>query len=201
MKEPRPLPAPVLKAAAGVLNSVLAVDPAALRQLGELAGRSVTVEIGDLGLVVAVVVAADRLELGAPAGTPDATVSGSIASLLAAARSGTPKGLAVSGDAELVHGLARTMARLPAAAWERLARTVGDVPARGLERLSRALLASLGDARERFAASLGEYLQHEARVVVPRAELDDFLAAVDRLRTDGDRLEKRIERLERRGGR
>lgn len=198
---PRPLPAAVLKAAAGVLNSVLTVDPTAMRQLGELAGRTVTVEISDLGFVVAVTVAADRLELGAPYGEPDATVTGRIASLLAAARSGTPKELAVSGDAELVHGLARAMARLPGAAWERLARSIGDTPARGLERLALALRASLGDARDRFAATLAEYLQHEARVLAPRAELDDFLAAVDRLRGDTDRLEKRIQRLERRGGR
>lgn len=200
MKELRPLPAAVLKPAANVLNSVLAVDPTALRGLGELAGRTVTVEISDLGLGLAVAVAVDRLELRAPEAEPDATVTGTIASLLAAARSGTPKGLAVAGDAELVHGLARIMARLPGAAWERLARTIGDTPARGLERLSQALLVSLGDARERFGATLGEYLQHEARVLVPRAELESFHSEVDRLRADADRLEKRIERLERGGG-
>lgn len=198
---PRALPAAVLKPAASLLNSVLNADPTAMHQLAELAGRTVTVEITDLGLALAVTVAADRLALSAPAAEPDATVTGTIASLLAAARSGTPKGLAVSGDAELVHGLARTMARLPGATWERLARIIGDVPARGLERLSRALLTSLNEARGRFAATLGEYLQHEARVVVPRAELDDFLSRVDRLRADADRLAKRIERLERNDGR
>jgi len=201
MSTNRTLPDALLRPAQRVLNSALGADPAAGRQLAELAGRRVHVEISDFGLVVPVAVESDGLALGGSADdSADTTVSGTLASLMRAARTGSPKGLAVSGDAEVVHGLARAMSRLPGAAWERVAQVIGDVPARGLERFSRVLFSTVSDARDRFTVTLSEYLQHEARVVVPRTELEGFYAEVDRLRNDSDRLAKRLERLER-GGR
>lgn len=200
MSELRPLPALVLEPAARVLNASLAADPEALRMLRPLAGRSVSVEISDLRLVVALRVAGERLELGGPDGDPDSTVRGSLASLMGAARSGTPRGLEVAGDAELVHGLARVMSRLPRAAWERVATILGAGPARMLERLGGALVRSLEDTRERIGTTVAEYLQYEARLVVGRPELEDFLADVDALRSDADRLAQRVHRLSRNGG-
>jgi len=198
MSAKRTLPTALLRPAARALNGALGADPVARRQLDELVGRRIAVEIEDFDLVVPLVVEKDGVSLGgSPEAPADTTVSGTLASLIRAGRSGSPKGLAVSGDAEAVHGLARAMARLPGAAWERVAQVLGDVPARGLERFSRSALAVLGDARDRFTLTLSEYLQHEARVVVPRAEVDRFLSEVDRLRSDSDRLVKRIERLER----
>jgi len=198
MSTKRTLPDALLRPAQRALNGALGADPAASRQLAELAGRHVVVEISDFELAVPVAVEDDGLVLGGSAEeSADATVSGTLASLMRAGRTGSPKGLAVSGDAEVVHGLARAMSRLPGAAWERLAQVIGDVPARGLERFSRALFSTVSDARDRFAATLSEYLQHEARVVVPRTELERFCGEVDRLRNDGERLAKRLERLER----
>ena len=197
VSDPRPLPALILEPAGRALNAAFAVDPEALRTLRTLSGRRVAVEVSDLGVVVVVGVVEDRIELGGPAGEPDATVSGRIAALIAAGRSGTPRGLVVSGNAEVVHGLARVMARLPRAAWERLATLLGAGPARTLERLAQGLTKALGDTRERFSSSIAEYLQYEARLLVSRADLEDFLAAVDELRTDTDRLAKRVERLTR----
>ncbi|MGH8272321.1 MAG: ubiquinone biosynthesis accessory factor UbiJ [Gammaproteobacteria bacterium] len=195
MNEARALPELVLAPAARALNAALAADPVALHMLGELAGRRIAVELSDLSLVVVVSIASDRIALGGPVADPEATVSGRLTSLLAAARSGTARGLNVAGDAELVQGLARVMGRLPGAIWERVARSIGDVPARGLERFSRTVLQIFGDTRDRFAESLAEYLQYEARVVAPRADVSDFLGEVDRLRSDVERLAKRVERL------
>jgi ubiquinone biosynthesis protein UbiJ len=199
MSNPHNLPRIALRPAEASLNGALAADPTALSMLADLAGRRIAVELSDFSLVVVVAIVGDRLTLGGrPAGAePDATVSGRLASLIAAGRNGTARGLAVEGDAESVQGLARVMGRLPGAAWERLARTIGDVPARGIERFANAAQETFVNTRERFATSLGEYLQYELRAVAPRADVADFLADVDRLRNDADRLAKRIERLRR----
>jgi ubiquinone biosynthesis protein UbiJ len=54
-----------------------------------------------------------------------------------------------------------------------------------------------GRSRNIAAENLREYLQEEAAVVPSRQELDDFLAAVDTVRDDVERLAARVERLER----
>lgn len=194
---PRSLPAPILDAAARVLNAALGADPQAHRDLGELAGRRIAILIEDWKLSVEADIAEGRLELVPPGqDKPDAQVSGTLSQLVAAGRSGSPKGLSVTGDAELVHGLSRTMSRLPAAAWEKLAQTIGDVPARGLERMAGFLRGVFTDTRERVSDTLSEYLQYEIRAVASRGEVEEFMSEVDRTRDDVERLAKRLDRLD-----
>ncbi len=198
MNEQHGLPSVLLKPIGSVLNAALAADPSACGALKELAGRRIAVHISDFTLTVVAHIETHGIDLTGPIEAPDAEVTGTLAQLAAAGHSGSPKGLSVAGDAELVHGLSRAMARLPAAAWERLAQTIGDIPARGLERLGAGLLSAFNDTRERLSGTLAEYLQYELRAVASRAELDEFLSAVDRVRDDAERLGKRFERLERR---
>lgn len=193
----RSLPAPLLDAGTRALNAAISADPGAGRALAELAGRRIAVLISDWNLSVEARIGAKRIDLGAPGEAPDAAVSGTFSQLLAAGRSGSPKGLSVTGDAELVHGLSRALSRLPAASWERIARTIGDVPARGIERLAGVLRSAFRDTRERIGETLSEYLQYETRAVASRGEVEDFMRAVDRTRDDVERLAKRLERLER----
>lgn len=198
MSEQRSLPSVLLKPISRVLNATLAVDPTARDILKELTGRRMAIHISDFTLTVVAHIETHGIDLTGPIEAPDAVVTGTLAQLAAAGHSGSPKGLSVTGDAELVHGLSRAMARLPAAAWERLAQTIGDVPARGLERLGAELLSTFNDTLERLSGTLAEYLQYELRVVVSRAELDEFLSTVDRVRDDTERLGKRFNRLEHR---
>lgn len=198
MNEPRKLPEALLRPVGRVLSSALETDPSARAMLEELAGRRVAVHISDFALTVVVHVERHGLDLTGPVEAPDAEVAGTLSQLAAAGRSGSPKGLSVSGDAELVHGLSRAMARLPAAAWERVARTIGDVPARGLERLGADLLSVFRDTRERLSGTLSDYLQYELRAVPARDELEAYMSEVDRLRDDTERLAKRFDRLDRR---
>ncbi|MGH8274095.1 MAG: ubiquinone biosynthesis accessory factor UbiJ [Gammaproteobacteria bacterium] len=197
MSEMHGLPNFLLTPAERALNTALAADPVALSMLAELDGRRIAVEMSDFSLALIVGIVGDRLTLAtARAGAePDATVSGTLASLLRAGRSGSARGLNVAGDAELVQGIARVMGRLPQATWERIASAIGDLPARGIERFARASREAFEETRARFAASLGEYLQYELRAVAARPDIEEFLAEVDRLRADADRLAKRVERL------
>lgn len=191
------LPTFLLKPAERILNAALSADPTALAMLRELDGRKITVELTDLSLVTSVAIAGDQIILDDDALVPDAEVSGHLSSLLAAARSGTARGLSVNGDAEMVQGLARAMSRLPGATWERIACTIGDVPARGLERFAHGVLNLVEGTGERIGANLSEYLQYELRAVASRTEVEVFTSEVDTLRSDAERLAKRIERLTR----
>jgi ubiquinone biosynthesis protein UbiJ len=78
-----------------------------------------------------------------------------------------------------------------------LAGIVGDIPARRLARLLSSGLAQQRRALGNLGANVAEYLTEEGRVVAPRWEIVDFSAAVDTLRDDVARLEKRIAALSR----
>jgi ubiquinone biosynthesis protein UbiJ len=79
---------------------------------------------------------------------------------------------------------------------EELARVFGDVAARRLANLARGVLDWGRKASGSFTGSVVEYLQEEGRDLPTRTEVEEFLADVDRLRDDAERLEARLARLE-----
>ena len=77
-----------------------------------------------------------------------------------------------------------------------LARIIGDIPAFGIGSLLRKALGYGRTSLATQAQNVGEYLAHERRTLVPRAEAAQFLEGVDALREDTDRLAARVTRLE-----
>jgi ubiquinone biosynthesis protein UbiJ len=78
---------------------------------------------------------------------------------------------------------------------EDLSRIVGDVVAHRLTQTGAALLAWHAVAASNLAQSLAEYWTEEQPLIASRAAVREFVEAVDALRDDAQRLEKRIERL------
>jgi ubiquinone biosynthesis protein UbiJ len=77
-----------------------------------------------------------------------------------------------------------------------LARIIGDIPAYGIGSMLRKALAWGRSSATTQADNIGEYLAHERKVLVPRAEGQQFLEDVDALRESTDRLAARITELE-----
>jgi ubiquinone biosynthesis protein UbiJ len=78
---------------------------------------------------------------------------------------------------------------------EQLSRVTGDVVAHQAGKLARQAKQFLGDSRDTLAEDCSEYLQEEARLLPTQIEVDYFLADVDQLRDDVERLEARVKRL------
>jgi ubiquinone biosynthesis accessory factor UbiJ len=76
-----------------------------------------------------------------------------------------------------------------------LADIVGDIPARRIAQAAAAGLAWHRAAIARLGANLAEFATEESRLVVPARKLAEFGSAVDLMRDDLARLEKRIARL------
>jgi ubiquinone biosynthesis protein UbiJ len=76
---------------------------------------------------------------------------------------------------------------------------IGDVAARQVAGFARGLLDWGRKAGDSLATNVSEYLQEEGRDLPTRTETEEFLADVDRLRDDAERLEARLARLESRG--
>ena len=104
----------------------------------------------------------------------------------------------IVGDAEVAGAFEKLLKHARPDLEEELARLVGDVPAHQVARAARGVVAWGKMAADSFARNVGEFLTEESRDVPPRAELEHFLAGVDRVREDADRAEARLRLLEER---
>lgn len=184
------------------LNLYLEADPEIAAGLDRIAGRHVVFELVGTGLQLTLVPEQGGkvgvyVTLGDP---PDAVIRATPLALLrtvlseqAAAASGD---LVIEGDAEIAHRLWSVLRGVELDWEEWLSGPMGDALAHIVAERLRGLGSWGRRTRDHLAGDLGEYMTEEARVTPARAELDDFLDAVDQLREGLDRLEARLARLE-----
>lgn len=209
--DPRRSPLDTLKPLAGrtleaALNRALALDPETRDALRGLDGRRIEVHLATPPLALRITVDGERLRVGPVDGAePDLSVRSSLGGLVGQLPflrrdDAPPVGrLRIEGDAELARRLQRLAERFDPD-WQRpFAAAFGDVV--GVQ-LARALATALRGARTGaavLATNAADYLQHESRDVIPRAELDAFHDDVDALRDDVERMAARVARLQARG--
>ncbi|HTC54290.1 MAG TPA: SCP2 sterol-binding domain-containing protein [Steroidobacteraceae bacterium] len=182
-----------------MLNRSLPRSPRAQALATALAGRSLAVSVTGADPVILSSSGA-RVHLKRDSGTvADARISAGPFSLLALATGQSQNlsatGGTVSGDAQVAQQFSELLALLKPDPEEELAQLIGDAPAHHLGRLARAA-ADFGDHAARTAVrNAAEYLAHERRDLVPRAEGRQLLDGIDILRDDVDRLEARLKLL------
>ena len=190
-----------------ILNRSLPRSPRAQALAVALAGKSLAVEMTGAGPVVICSTGARlRVERGSAAAA-DASLSAGPFTLLAlaAGQSQTPSqtGGVLRGDSEVAQKFSELLGLLRPDPEEELAQLVGDAPAHHLGRLLRGVLAFGERAMQTSVTNVAEYLAHERRDLVPRAEGRQLLDGVDALREAVDRFEARLthlaQRLERNG--
>ena len=104
----------------------------------------------------------------------------------------------IAGDTDFaaaIHHLARNLR------WdleEDLSRVFGDIAAHRMAETGRTLNRWGAQALESTGRAFAEYWTEEQPLIAGKRDLDDFNRAVDALRDDVARLEKRIENLSRR---
>jgi ubiquinone biosynthesis accessory factor UbiJ len=131
----------------------------------------------------------------------DATLAGTPLSLLALLREDPTAvirrgDVSITGDAEVAARFQELLQLLRPDLEAVLARVIGDVPAHGAGQLLRKVLDYGRSSFNTQALNVGEYLAHEKRVLVPRAEAAQYLHEVDALREQADRLAARVAVLE-----
>ncbi len=199
------LPPLLLDTLEALFNRYLALDPEVADQLGELDGRCLEFDLSTPRLTLYVLPRAGAIDLRARCErAPDCVVRGSALALYRMVRSPNPAELLSRGEVEILgesHVLQRFADILKQLEidWEELAsKVVGDFAAHRLGSAARGLRRWLADSLEALRLDTREYLQEEAELLPTRDEVQDFVAAVDRLREDLDRLAARVRRLERR---
>jgi ubiquinone biosynthesis protein UbiJ len=182
-----------------LLNRSLPRSLRAQALASELTGRSLAVEMTGAGKVV-VSSTGEHLRIEPDTGMPaDARISAGPFSLLALAagpsRTLAQTGATLSGDGEVAQKFSELLGLLRPDPEEELAQLVGDAPAHHLGRLARAVADFAQRTARTGVTNVAEYLAHERRDLVPRAEGRQLLDGVDALRDDVDRFEARLEHL------
>lgn len=191
-----------LSVAETLINQALKLDPATLRRLCEIEGRSMRVECDAPALSICLVPAGDGFRiLDDPDGQTEVTLRGSSSALIRLAGNPAARSelfshdIAVEGDTELAEHIAGIMEDLELDMEGLLARVTGDVAAHEIHRGATGMLGWLRNSLETLQLDLGEFIHEEARVVPGRSEQEQLFEQVDELRMATDRLEARISRL------
>ena len=187
-----------------LLNRNLPRSPRAQELCESLKGKSVRIEAHGPGWRLDCESLGSSLKLtksAAAAREPDAGIAGSLISLAALAGS-RPEDViqrgdvTIRGDAEVAQKFRELAMLLKPDVEEEMSRLVGDTPAHQAMRLARMAAGFGRRTVETGMRNMAEYLAHERRDLVPRAEAEDFYRGVERLREDLDRLEARARLLE-----
>lgn len=204
----RPSPLNALKPLAGraleaALNRALALDPETRDGLAALDGRRLVLRLSQPALALQVRVSGSRLQVGPVEGeeadlSVRATLGGLLAQLPFMRRDDAPPvgALRIEGDADLARRLQRLAERFDPDWQQPFVAAFGDILGVQVAQAFAAALRGLRSAAGAAAGTTAEYLQHESRDVLSRAELDAFFDDVDGLRDDVERLAARIARLQ-----
>jgi ubiquinone biosynthesis protein UbiJ len=192
-----------LAALEAALNRYIDLDPQARARLDPLDGRVLALEILGLGTTLYLIPGRAGFQLlGHIGGPADCTISGTPLELarLGATRDQAGElvagGARVTGDTELGQQFGDVLGQLDIDWEEQLSHLTGDLIAHQVGRGIRGLLAWGTRTRDSLGQDVQEDLQEEARVLPARGEVELFLAEVDDLRDDAERLEARVQRLE-----
>jgi ubiquinone biosynthesis accessory factor UbiJ len=185
------------------LNQYLSLDQDSGYFLTPLAGKVIAVTVQPFNETVYLCPAIDSLQcLDQFPGEPDTRLTGSIWALGLMGLSSTPMRsvfsgeVKIEGDMQTGRKFQELFAKLDIDLEEKLSQFTGDIIAHKLGNFFRAGQSWSKESLETFRLNAKEFLQEETRDLPAAPEADIYYAQVDELRTDFDRLQSRIERLE-----
>ena len=182
-------------------NHLLASAEWARANLIAHAGKVAVFEVHPMQIAV-VVDAEGRLRPAETSAAPSVTIRLTPATALQfmVEREAAWRNTEVEGDTDFAGALSRIAANIQWDIEEDLSRLFGDIAAHRLAAAGRAAAAWPKQAVVSMATGLAEFLTEEKHLLVTPLRATEFVAEVDELRDAVERLDKRIERLQRRTG-
>lgn len=178
------------------LNHLITGEPWAGERLRAFAGQRLAIAGGPfpvhLGVTAAGLFAAVEAS-GEPAVT--ITLPADFAARLLVDRGSLFAAAKLAGSADFAETLAFVFRNLRWDVEDDLARRVGDIAAHRMVRAGRAAHQWQRAALHNLAANVADYATEESALLVPPRAVQAFVLAVDTLRDDVARLEKRLQRL------
>ena len=185
-----------------LLNQTLRLDPLSLQALEKLSGKIIQIEIQGFGIILTLLPDAQGVVfLDDYQGEVDVLVSGApftLSRLLVQREAilDAHSGVTISGELHTAQQFLQILHHLNIDWEEHLSHWLGDIPAHTLGKYFRAFRDYTTQQAQSLHLHTSEYLQEESHLFPARLEVETFLEAIDILRDDVERLEQRIQRLE-----
>lgn len=185
-----------------ILNSFLKLDSDTDKRLIPLAGKVIALEFPPFESRIYWLFTRDGIHLlDEYEGIVDVTLRGSPFSFLRLTKQSSSAAIFASditviGDTETAQDFKILFANLNIDWEEQLSHLTGDVIAHQIGNLFREVSNWAKQSVNTLTQDITEYVQEEARWLPTRIELQDFFSQVDQVRNDTDRLEARLNFLE-----
>lgn len=188
-------------AAAGFINHLLRGASWARDEFKPFAGRTARIEAVPFALTLTVVENGEITPAAAgAAANVTLRLTPGLLLRLAARDENAWREIDIAGDADFASAIHHVARNLRWDVEEDLSRVFGDIAAHRMAEAGRTIRRWGEQAADNTARSFAEYWTEEQPLIATRRDLDEFGRAVDQLRDDTARLEKRIENHSNRQG-
>ncbi len=197
------LPVVLLEAFEDGFNRLLSLDPDVGSHLKPLLGKVIAIKIKPFGWTLYCfphhggIQLLERFD-----GEPDTVIIGTAPVLLSMALSDSPlafltrQDVVIEGDTDVGRGFQAFFDRLDIDPEEHVSRYIGDVIAHRVGHVVRSGRSWTKGVVKNLELDIKEFLQYESRDLPARTETNHFFEDVDTLRSDEDRLEARVQRVQ-----
>ena len=183
------------------INAALELDPQTIARLERLTGSVIAIELEGLGQRIYIRPHAKGLDLmGDYQGDVDTILHGTPMALLRMSRGKPGEGLfgdgvTLKGDIELGQRLQRIFVQIDIDWEEHISHLTGDIIAHQMGEGFRGLMRWSRHNNRACERDISEYLRYETDSLPLVWEVEEYMGGVDKIRSDIDRLEARINRL------
>ena len=188
----------ILDSAEKMVNKLLSLDEETLDALATLEGDVVEIGVLNTDIRLFILPSARGLALKSKyedkadvsiKGTPDALLG-----MITAERVGAGN-VEIIGNVGLAHKLQSTLKNMDIDWEEYLSQIIGDIAAHKVGNFVRDISQLAKASARTIGMDISEYLRYEKEALLDQSELDEFNHAVDKVRNDVERIQKRIERF------
>ncbi len=188
----------ILDSAEKMVNKLLSLDEETLDALATLEGDVVEIGVLNTDIRLFILPSARGLALKSKyEDKADVSIKGTPAALLGmitAERVGAGN-VEIIGNVGLAHKLQSTLKNMDIDWEEYLSQIIGDIAAHKVGNFVRDISQLAKASARTIGMDISEYLRYEKEALLDQSELDEFNHAVDKVRNDVERLQKRIERF------
>ncbi len=189
----------ILDSAEKMVNKVLSLDEETLASLAILAGKVFEIDVLNTDIRIFILPSGEGITLASEyEGKADVAIKGRPSALLGmitAEKIGAGE-IEINGNVGLAQQFQSILKNMDVDWEEYLSHFVGDITAHNVGNFLRGVSRFAMATGKTIGLDISEYLRYEKEALLDKLELDEFIQTVDKLRNDVERMQKRVERLE-----